>query len=322
MIREFIIEKYLPDRVVTNQEIIDAGLDSAAAVLERSLGVKERREAERDETGADMLAKVAKKILKESGCLAEELDLIICCADPGDAAAPDTATAVQIKIGAQCPAYGVSMSCTGWVAGIDIALRYLATGKKKILVIASSLVGSRLYYHNLMHRAIFGDGAGGILLDSRHLKKILATDLWTNGQYYSKIFVPYSWSKLPEDIPLEYSNSFYMTNDSGVFFKEMDTHLIPFVDRLLDKAKIAMKDIDVFLMHYPSKPLFNYSLKILGIPESKTFHNFKHYGNLVAAEMPVFLSEAIDIGRIKKGDIVLILPYGAGFTMGGIIMEY
>jgi len=317
-----ITASYLPEKIITNQDIIDAGLKATPIAIERGLGVRERRAAAPDETGADMMAKVAEKILKKAGCSPQELDYVICSADPGDAAAPDTATAVQDKIGASCPAYGVSMSCTGWIAGIDIALNYLATGKKRILILASSLVGSRLLYHNLMHRAIFGDGAGGILLESHHLDRFLAIGLWTQGQYYSKIFVPYPWSKIPEDIPPEYDASFYMSDDQKIFFNEMNFSLVPFTKRLLSKAEVSIKDIDIFLLHYPSKPLFEYSLKLLGIPKIKTFTNFDRYGNLVAAEMPILLDEAICAGRIKKGGLIYILVYGAGFTGGGLIMRY
>jgi len=266
-----VTASYLPEKIVTNQDIIDAGLKTTPTVIERGLGVRERRAAAPDETGADMMAKVAEKILKKTGCSPQELDYVICSADPGDAAAPDTATAVQAMIGASCPAYGVSMSCTGWIAGVEIALNYLATGKKRILALASSLVGSRLLYHNLMHRAIFGDGAGGIPLESHHIDRFLAIGLWTQGQYYSKIFVPYPWSKIPEDIPPEYNASFYMSDDQKIFFNEMDFSLVPFTKRLLSKAEVSIKDIDIFLLHYPSKPLFEYSLKLLGIPKVKTF---------------------------------------------------
>ncbi|MFQ5681445.1 MAG: PilZ domain-containing protein, partial [Candidatus Omnitrophota bacterium] len=209
---KIVTASYLPERVVTNQEIIDAGLKATPAILERALGVKERRAAAPDETGADMMAKVAKDILKKASLSPLDIDRIICSGDPGDSAAPDTAVAVQAKIAATCPAYSVSMSCVGWVAGLEIALNHLSsTDAKRILVLASSLVGSRLYFHNLRDRTIFGDAAGGILVERHHLKKILAINLWTAGAYYSKIYVPYPWSASPADIPSEYKGSFYMS---------------------------------------------------------------------------------------------------------------
>lgn len=316
-----VTASYLPEKVVTNQDIINAGLKTTPITIERGLGVRERRAAAPDESGADMMAKVAEKILKKAGCLPEDLDCIICSADPGDAVAPETATAVQAKIGATCPAFGVSMSCTGWIVGVDFALHRLDKGEKRILVLASSL-GSRIFYRNLRDRAIFGDGAGGILLESHHRDRFLAIGEIADGRDYSKIFVPYPWSVRPPEIPVEYDGSFYMSEDQKVFLSALEFYLPRFVKRILNEAEVKLQDINLFLLHYPSKPLFEYSLKLLGIPRSKTFNNFIHYGNLVAAEMPVFLDEAISIGRIKKNDLIFILPYGAGFTMGGLIMQY
>lgn len=313
---------YLPEKVVTNQDIIDAGLKATPLAIERGLGVRERRAAARDESAADMMVKVSKKILEKAECLPQELDYIICSVDVGDSVEPDTATAVQAKIGASCPAFGVAMSCTGWLAAVDIALRYLDSGKKRILVLASSLVGSRVFYHNLMHRAIFGDGAGGILLESHHRSRFLGNILWTDGRHYSKIYIPHPWSITPEDIPGEYKGSFYMSPDQKKFFTIMDSYLVPVTTRLLNEARVKLEDIDLFFLHYPSKPLFDYSLKLLKIPREKTFSRFERYGNLAAAEVPVFLDEAIKIGRLKKGDLLLIVTYGAGFTGGGLVLRY
>lgn len=316
-----VTASYLPEQIVTNQDIIKMGFRGPAFVLERGLGVKERRAAAPDETAADMMAKVAKKILDKAGVLPQSLDCIICSTDPGDAVAPDTACAVQAKIGASCPAFGVSMSCTGWIVGVDFALRRLAGSENRILVLASS-VGSRIFFRNPRDRAIFGDGAGGILLESHHLARFLAIGEIADGRYYSKIFVPYPWSIKPSEIPEKYKGSFFMSPNQKAFFDALDYYLRRFTDRLLSEAKVNLADIDLFLLHYPSKPLFERSLKILGVSRSKTFSRFDSYGNLVAAEMPVFLNEAVDTARIKKGDLIFMLPYGAGVTMGGLIMRY
>ena len=281
----------------------------------------ERRAAGPDETAADMMAKVAQKILEKANLSPQDIDLIICSSDPGDSFAPESAVAVQAKIGASCPAFGISMSCTGWICGVEIALRHLAADKKQILVLASSTAGSKLYFHNLMHRSIFGDGAGGILIRAEERERFLGNSFWTDGRYYSKIFGPYPWSKMPDDIPSEYKGSFYMAGDQPMFFEVLDTVVPPLFNRVLNKAKVNMEDIDLFLLHYPSRPLFERSVKILGVPRSKTFYRFEQYGNLVSAEMPVFIDEAISTGRIKKGDLVFILVYGAGFTMGGSVMQ-
>lgn len=316
-----ITGSYLPEKIVTNEDIIAMGLDTTSAALKRSLGCVERRAAASGETGADMMAKVAMQILEKANLSPEDIDLIICSSDPGDAAEPETATVVQGKLGASCPAFGVSMSCVGWIAGIEIALNYLTLNKKRILVLASSLLGSRIFFRDLNRRAIFGDAAGGILLEPHNVGQFLSMGLWTNGQHYSKIYAPYPWSVLPEDIPPEYKDSFYMFPDQRLFFSAMDSFLASFVRDLLIKAEVTMDDINLFLLHYPSKPLFERSLKLLDIPRSKTITNFERYGNLVAADMPILLHEAINEGLTKEGDYILCITYGAGFTMGGFVMR-
>lgn len=318
-----VTASYLPEKIVSNEDIVKMGFKGSSKTLERGLGAKERRAAATDETNADMLFKVAKKILDKAGVLPGELDRIICAAEPCDSAAPDTSCAVQGKLGAVCPAFGISMSCTGWVAGMDIALGCLDRGEKNILVLAGSRVGSTLYYYNLMHRAIFGDGAGGILLQSHHRERFLASGLWTLGQYYSKIFVPYRWSKVPEEIPVEYKDSFYMSDDQKMFFDVMDcSSFLPFANSILDKAKVKKDDIDLFLLHYASKPLYEHFLKSFDIRREKTFVRFSHQGNTVAAEMPILLDGAISAGRIKKNNLIFIFTYGAGFTAGGLVFRY
>lgn len=316
------VASYLPDQVVDNEEIIRSGLPSSDPVIRRALGAVERRAAGPSQNNSEMLAKVAEQILKKAGLKPYQLDRIICSSDPQDAAAPNVGATVQHRIGANCPSYDVQMSCAGWLCGVDNASRCIATGEKRILVLASSLTGSRLFFHNRMHRAIFGDGAGGVLLEHSEKGDILSVGLCTDGRYHDKIYVPYPWSKVPSSIPKEYENSFFMSPSQEDFFSSMEFYFPPFFNRLLEEAGVTKDQIDCFLLHQPSMPLFEYSLKTLRIPREKVINYFAKYGNLVSAEMPVYLDEAAREGRIKRGDTVFALAYGAGFTMGGMVLRY
>lgn len=317
---------YLPETTLTNEDLIGGGAGAGlqAVLLKRALGAAERRASPSQGTVADMLAEAGKVVLEEAGCDPKDLDRIICNADPGDAAAPSTAVAVQAKLGATCPAYDVTMSCAGWICGVDQGLRALASGEQRVLVLAGSTAGSKVPFKELKHRAIFGDGAGGLLLESASQKgELLATALWADGRFYSKIFSPYPWSVHPQDIPTEYKGHFYMDPDQNVFFDQLSRVLPPFFKRLLVEADVAVEDIDHFLLHQPSGPLFNHSMKLLKmIPRAKVFDVFSRYGNLVAAEMPVMLRDGVQSGRIKRGDLVCMVTYGAGFTMAGLVMRY
>jgi len=315
---------YLPSARLTNADLVKSrGENLQPILLQRALGAVERRAVSPGEQGADLMVQAGKAILSKAGCDPRDLDRIICSLDPGDAVAPSTAVAVQAKLGATCPAYDVTMSCAGWICGIDQGLRALASGEERVLVLAGSTVGSSLPFRDLKHRAIFGDGAGGFLLEAAQPGDLLTTALWADGRFYSKIFAPYSWSAHPQDIPAEYKGYFYMDPDQNVFFDQLTRVLPPFLKRLLLEADVAVEDIDHFLLHQPSIPLFEHSLKLLKmIPRSKVFDFFSRYGNIVSAEMPVMLDEGIRSGLIKRGDLVCIVTYGAGFTMAGLVMRY
>ncbi|OGX37426.1 MAG: hypothetical protein A3C53_02750 [Omnitrophica WOR_2 bacterium RIFCSPHIGHO2_02_FULL_68_15] len=114
-----------------------------------------------------------------------------------------------------------------------------------------------------------------------------------------------------------------MDPDQNVFFNQLTRVLPPFFKRLLLEAEVAVGDVDHFLLHQPSIPLFEHSMKLLNmIPRSKVFDFFSKYGNVVSAEMPIMLDEGISSGRIKQGNIVCMVTYGAGFTMAGMVMRY
>jgi len=315
---------YLPSTSVTNAELISRfGETLQPVVLQRSLGAVERRAISPEETGADLMVRAGQAILNQAGCDPRDLDRIICSIDPGDAVAPSTAVAVQAKLGAACPAYDVTMSCAGWICGVDQALRALASGEQWVLVLACSTVGSRLPFRDLKHRAIFGDAAAGLLLKAASEGELLSTALWTDGRFYSKIFAPYPWSVHPADVPREYQGRFYMDPDQNVFFRELSRVLPPFFKRLLLDAEVTVDNINHFFLHQPSRPLFEHSLQLLkAIPREKVVNCFPKYGNIVAAELPVILAEGVSSGRIKRGDRICMVTYGAGFTMAGLVMQY
>jgi 3-oxoacyl-[acyl-carrier-protein] synthase III len=312
---------YLPSKVVTNKDIIDAGLASSDVSIRRTLGAVERRAAAPSETNAEMMAIVARQILKQTQRDSVDLDRIICAGDPQDAIAPNMASMVQDLIGASCPAFDVQMSCAGWLCGMDIAARCMEGGEKLILVLASATVGSRLKFKNLMHRSIFGDGAGGVLFGAANGGESTVTGLVVDGKYGGKIFAPHSWSKTPDEVPDEYASSFFMSPFQEDFFEAMDFYLPPFVDGLLSKANLKMSEIDFFFLHQPSKPLFNRSVQLLEINPAKVFDSFERFGNLVAAEMPIYLDNAIRTARCRQGNRILMLAYGAGFTMAGAVIK-
>lgn len=317
---------YLPKQVITNNDIVSAmKSDVSAEVLFRAVGAREKRVALSEEMGSDMLATVGKALLSNSGILPDKINKLICSCDPVDQVAPDSSVLTQHKIGLSCPSFGISMSCVGWLCGIKTAAGLLQNGDNKILVLAASTVGSKYKFNSPMHRAIFGDGAGGALVQKGDViqgASILAIELLTIGQFYMDIYAPMSWSTVPEQIPGKFRDAFYMNNDNQVFFDALDKYVKPFFWDVLQKEKIQINHIKRFVVHQASMPIFNHTIKSFGIPIEKAANYYEKYGNTIAAELPIYLDMEIRAERIKQGDLVVCFTYGAGFTAGIMVLKF
>jgi 3-oxoacyl-[acyl-carrier-protein] synthase-3 len=318
------VASYVPEQVINNDEIMrQLGHGGTGTLLYRAVGSKEKRVAEKEEMGSDMLAKVGLKILQESNVDPATIDKLICSCDPPDQAAPDTAVVTQTKMGLTCPAFGVSMSCVGWLCGINIASGFLASGDRRILVLSASTVGSKYFFRNPMHRAIFGDGAGGILLEREEdAEQIIRIDLLTLGRFYRDIFAPNPWTTVPDEIPHLYRDAFFMKPDNKVFFDALDKYIYPFYRRQFEATGVKPDDISLFIIHQASMPLFNYTVDSFKIPRDKVVDSFSKYGNTISAELPILLDQELRDGHLKGGDLVYFLTYGAGFTAGAMIARF
>jgi 3-oxoacyl-[acyl-carrier-protein] synthase-3 len=304
---------------VTNKHL--AGAWEVARKLQRLLGAEERRAVDEGEACSDLIAEAARKVLAAARVSPLDLDRIIVSATPGDFLEPPTASVVQYKLRARCPAVDIKMSCVGWLAGVDFALRCIATGEKRILVLAGTVVSRGDAFHTLMHRAIFGDGAGGVLIEADEQQSFLAGGLWTDGQYYTMINQPHAGSVHPTDIPIGYKGKFYM-GPRRVFFDTLRHELAPCVESVLKEARLSKDDIDVAIIHQPSRKLFEAAVKSLNIPFAKAIQDFHRYGNTISAELPIALDENVHNGRIKRGDKLLLVTFGAGFNAGAMVLEY
>jgi 3-oxoacyl-[acyl-carrier-protein] synthase-3 len=309
---------YLPARVVTNEQLAKG----EGKKLERLLGVAERRAAADDETCSDLITEAGRRALEAAGASPLDLDRIVVSATPGDFVEPPTASVVQYKLGARCPAIDLKLSCVGWLAGVDYALRCIATGEQKILVLAGTVVPRSNPFQTLTHRAIFGDGAGATLIEaSGEPGHFLAGTLWTEGRHYAKINLPHPWSLHPPEIPEEFRGKFYM-GLQRVFFDELRMVGPPLLEGVLKEAGVSKDEIDLVILHQPSKPLFEVARKALDFPREKVVDNFSTQGNTISAELPIALDQGVRGGRLKRGNTVLLVTFGAGFNAGAAVMVY
>jgi len=310
---------YLPEQIVTDGELLNS--DGRARGLHRLLGTQERRAARADESCADLIAEAGRRVLAEAELSPLDIDRIVVSAAPGDYFEPPTASIVQYKLQARCPAIELKMSCVGWLAGVDYALRCLATGDRRVLVLAGTIVSRGDGFLLVQHRAIFGDGAAGVLLEADQQRSFLAGNLWTEGENWTMITLPHPWSPPVPGVPAQFQGKFHM-GPREVFVQRISKDLLPSVEGVLREAGLTRDDIDVAIIHQPNKPLFDAAAQALELPPEKAIDGFYRYGNTIAAELPIALDESVRNGRIRRGDTVLLVTFGAGFNLGVMVLEY
>jgi 3-oxoacyl-[acyl-carrier-protein] synthase-3 len=204
---------------------------------------------------------------------------------------------------------------------MDYAIKCLAAGERRILVMAGTVVSHGIVFKNPMHRAIFGDGAGGVLVEADSHGRFLAWHLWSDGRYYDVINMPHQGSLHPAGIPSEYKGHFFM-GSREVIFDVLRTNLVSFVDGVLADAGLRKDEVDIAFIHQPSRPIFEVAVETLGISRAKIVEDYERYGNTISAELSISFDENVRNGRVKPGDKVLMLTYGAGFSGGALVFEY
>lgn len=320
--------RYLPEKVVTNEDFIkEFGSKISPGDLKKRLGTQEHRVADITEQPSDLIVKAAKKILEKASLSIKEITRIIISTTPGDFIEPSTAAVVQGKLGAQCPVIEIRLSCAGWLVGVDIAVKYLITSdnkEEKILILGGALLSRTLPVRFVQHRAIFGDGAGGILLEKTkedEVSCIYGSEFVALGKYYDIIHWPTPWTSPPERVSKEDYGYFYM-GEKKLLFQLLRQYLRVTLNKLWKKTGFRPNDVDFAILHQPSGPLFEETIKVSGIPRHKIAQNFERYGNTVSAELPITLDEIIGEGKIKRGDLLLLATYGAGITGGCMLLRY
>jgi len=322
--------RYLPEKVITNEDFVKKFNKSSPEALEKLLGTKEHRIAADDEHCSDLLVKAGKVALEKARVDAKELTQIIVSTTPKEVVEPATACIVQGKLKAdRCPAFDLGASCSGWLAGVDVAVKMIATSEKpeKILVLANTLVNRIAPKKIVQHEAIFGDGAGSILLETpdknNNASIIYGSKFWCLGEFAHIIHWPAPWSFPFPNTPKKFAGHFYMgEGEPKLLFRLAEIYLPRFMTELWRQTGYTVNDIDFAIIHQPSRPLFEKALECIDIPPKKTAYNFDRYGNTVSAELPITLDEAIGGGQIKKGDLILLVTFGAGITLGAMLMRF
>jgi 3-oxoacyl-[acyl-carrier-protein] synthase-3 len=319
---------YLPDNIVTNQDIIDRyDLIATDRAVQHSIGIKERRFAEEEQTASDLLYEVAKDCLQKANIDPQKLDRVIYTKLLGDKISPATSIKVLQKLGITngIPAFDISAACSGFVHLMDMAIRYIDSGEDYVLILGGD-ISTRLYSSKNKKdtRTIFlnGDAVVAMLLGPSPKEHFSASYLYTDNTYFEYSYIPFGTELLNNS--LDFNNEIFnmqMPDGMVVHNSVVDSAEIV-ANKLLEQTNISLDEIDIFATCDQTTFTWKAQLDRLKIPDSKSVSLFEKCGNTVAAMSIINLNELINTGRLVRGMKVMFMAHGAGASGGGLIFEY
>ncbi|MDP8258345.1 MAG: beta-ketoacyl-ACP synthase III [Candidatus Aadella gelida] len=318
------VGKYLPGNVLTNADL-EKMVDTNDEWIVTRTGIKERRIAAENEATSDMAAKAAKAALKDAGLTAQDIDLIIVATITPDMFFPSTACVLQDKLGAgMVPAFDIAVACSGFIYGLAIADNFIKSGMyKKALVVAAEKLSSVTDWEDRSTCVLFGDGAGAAVLGEVEKGGILGVSLGADGSKGDLLQLPAGGSRMPASIMTVENKLHTIKMEGNVLFKHAVKIMADAAKSVTEPLGLKGDDIDIIIPHQANLRILNALAKRMGVdPEKKVYLNIERYGNMSAASSAVALTEAVEVGRIKKGDIILMDAFGGGLTWGALVIEW
>lgn len=319
----------LPERVVTNQDIIDRyKLFATDRAVQYTLGIKERRWNDPDNKLVELMARAATNCLDRAGLSMDVVDRVIYTKLLGDYQIPASSLGMLRELGFAkgIPAMDISAACSGFIHALDMALRFIGTGEDYVLILGGAVTsGSTQIWNQPDPKTVFmfGDAVVAMLLEKTEAQHFLATYLFTDPTLYYNAFIPEGSTLLNNEYK-DFNPSIYSMNipEGRVIHQSAVENAQVIAEKLLQETGLSIDDIDIFVTSEQNTQIWEGQLDALGIPREKSLSVFWKYGNTVAAMSPLMLDELITTGRLQRGMTVMMMAHGAGASSGGCIFRY
>ena len=308
---------YVPDNVVTNADLADQiGADSAW--IEKRSGIRERRHVVAGQATSDLACEAARRAFKNSGVDPSEVDLLVVGTFTPDFQCPSAACLVQDKLGLDVPAFDVSAACSGFLYALVTAAQYVATGNSQMALVIGADTNSRIVDPGDKKTfPLFGDGAGAVLIAKGDAHQgLLCYQMGSDGSGGPLLARPAGGSLRPNDVASLEAGDQYLQMDGRNVFKWAVRVVADTIGLVVGKSGLTVDDVGLFVLHQANERILNHAVESLGIPPEKVYNNLQRYGNTSGASVPLALDEALQEGRIVRGDVVCLCGFGAGLTWG------
>ena len=326
------ISYYLPERVVTNEELVKEFPEWSVDKVAQKVGVNSRHLAAINETAGDMAEKAARKLFAEYSINPSEIDFVMLCTQSPDFFLPSTACILQDRLGipTSAGAFDYNLGCSGCIYGMAMAKGLIAAGvAKNVLLLTAETYNKYLHPQDKSNRSIFGDGAAACLISTDGLSEIGEFSLGTNGSGANDLIVKSgaarqktATGKYTEDEEGHIWFDDYLYMNGGAIFNFTLDAVPAMMKDVLKKNSLENEQVDFYVFHQANKFMLNTIRKISAIPKERFYVNLETSGNTVSSTILIGLKDCIDNNLIKTGEKVMICGFGVGLSWGGTILSF
>ena len=322
------ISYYLPEKVLTNEELIQKFPEWTVEKISQKVGISERHIAGENETAGDMAVKAAERLIFEKQIDRASIDFVLLCTQSPDYHLPSTSCVIQHKLGlgTKCGAFDFNLGCSGYEYGLAVA-KGLIVGNiaRNVLLLTAETYSKYLNPNDKGNRTIFGDGATATLVSDSGFAEIGEFCLGTDGSGADNLIVKTGCARhfsmandchIDEDDNIRCSDNLYM-NGKAIF--DFTSEIVPpLVEDVLNKNKLTLNDVDLFVFHQANKYMINFIRKLIGIDKAKFYVFMENVGNTVSSTIPIALCEAEKEGKLKGR--ILLAGFGVGLSYGAVML--
>lgn len=317
------VGEYLPEKILTNADL-EKMVDTSDEWITSRTGIKERHLAAQGEAASDLAFKASIKALNNAKIKPEELDLIIVATITGDMPFPSVSAILQNQLQAKkAVCFDISAACAGFVYGLSVAQQFISCGAyKKALVVGSEVLSSITDWQDRNTCVLFGDGAGAAVLSEVKSGGIISTYLGCDGSKAGILNLPAGGSRNPATHETVEKRMHFLKMQGNELFRIAVNTMTEAAQTVLKQAGLTFSDVDLIIPHQANSRIIMAVAKKLGIPEERVYLNIERCGNMSSASTVTALCEAVQEGKVKKGDIILLDAFGAGLVWGACIIEW
>ena len=319
------VSGYAPPRVMTNADLAKM-VETNDEWIRTRTGIRERHVVENGVATSDLATEAARRVLTQTGTAAGDIELIVVASVTPDMMFPATACLVQERLGAsRAWGFDLSAACSGFVYALTVAAQFVGAGShRKALAIGSDVMTSILDYTDRATCVLFGDGAGAVVIEpaSAEDEGILDFTHDIDGSGGPSLYMPGGGSLHPPTHETVDKKMHCVHQDGGQVFKYAVRRMTELAEGLLARNGFKPSDLALVVPHQANLRIIRATQERLGLDDSKVMVNIDRYGNTTAATIPLGLCDAVSQGRLRKGDLVMLLSVGAGYTSGAVLLRW